>query len=90
MAKIISRTKQNDVYQRLIRIIAELQKAYNAESSDDLRYAIEDAFDIALIVGDQEMFATMGNFKRKPASRVGDKLSNMIELIDDAIDCQWG
>lgn len=90
MAKIISRTKQNDVYQRLVRILAELQKAYNAEPSDDLRYAIEDTFDIALIVGDHEMLDAMSNLKRKPGRRVGDKLSNMIELIDDAMDCQWG
>ncbi len=90
MAKIISRTKQNDVYQKLVRIIAELQKAYNMNAKDDIRYAIEDAFDIALIVGDHEMLDAMGNFRRSARSRAGDKLSNMIELIDDAMDCQWG
>jgi hypothetical protein len=88
--KILSRHKQNDVYQGLVRIIAELQKSYIKEPNDDVRYAIEDCFDIALIVGDHEMLDAMSNINgRSFRDRVGDKLSNMVELIDDAMDCQW-
>lgn len=58
MAKIISRKKQNDVYQRLVRIISELVKL---KDNDDIRYAIEDAFDIALIVGDIDMLEALGD-----------------------------
>lgn len=88
MAKIISRTKQNDVYQRITRIIAELQKAYDQEASAEVRYAIEDAFDIAYIIGGMEMLEAMGQDRSKMYGRfrIGDKLSAMVELIDD---CQW-
>lgn len=88
MAKIISRKKQNDVYQRLVRIISELAKM---QDTDDVRYAIGDAFDIALIVGDLEMLEALGENPNKPfvdglPKRIGTKLSNTIELIDD---CMW-
>lgn len=87
MAKIISRKKQNDVYQRLVRIISELAKM---EDNDDVRYAIGDAFEIALIVGDMEMLETLGQNPNRGFAplpkRIGTKLSNMIELIDD---CMW-
>lgn len=88
MAKIISRKKQNDVYQRLVRIISELAKM---EDSDDVRYAIGDAFDIALIVGDMEMLEALGenpnsDFVQGMPKRIGTKLANTIELIDD---CMW-
>lgn len=88
MAKIISRKKQNDVYQRLVRIICELSKM---EDSEDVRYAIGDAFDIALIVGDMEMLEALGenpnsDFVKGMPKRIGNKLSNTIELIDD---CMW-
>ena len=88
MAKIISRKKQNDVYQRLVRIISELAKM---EDNDDVRYAIGDAYDIALIVGDMEMLEALGenpNSEFAPGlpKRIGTKLANTIELIDD---CMW-
>ena len=87
MAKIISRKKQNDVYQRLVRIISELAKA---NDSAEVRDAIGDAFDIALIVGDMEMLEALGeNPTRMFGSagyRIGDRLSNLVELIDD---CMW-
>lgn len=88
MAKIISRKKQNDVYQRLVRIISELAKI---QDNDDIRYAIEDAFDIALIVGDIDMLEALGDdppveFSNKRRWKAGDKLSNFVELIDD---CMW-
>ena len=86
--KIISRKKQNDVYQRLVRIICELTKM---QDTDEVRYAIGDAFDIALIVGDVEMLEALGENPNKsfaPGSkkRIGTKLANAIELIDD---CMW-
>lgn len=88
MAKIISRKKQNDVYQRLVRIISELVKL---QDNDDIRYAIEDAFDIALIVGDIDMLEALGDdppieFSNKRRWKAGDRLSNFVELIDD---CMW-
>ena len=88
MAKIISRKKQNDVYQRLVRIISELAKL---QDNDDIRYAIEDAFDIALIVGDIDMLEALGDdppieFSNKRRWKVGDRLPNFVELIDD---CMW-
>ena len=88
MAKIISRKKQNDVYQRLVRIICELAKM---QDTDEVRYAIGDAFDIALIVGDMEMLEALGenpnsDFVQGIPKRIGTKLSNTIELIDD---CMW-
>ena len=88
MAKIISKRKQNDVYQRLVRIISELSKM---QDCDDVRYAIGDAFDIALIIGDMEMLEALGEnptkgFAPGTPKRIGNKLSNMVELIDD---CMW-
>ena len=88
MAKIISRKKQNDVYQRLVRIISELAKM---QDTDDVRYAIGDAYDIALIVGDIEMLEALGENPNKGfvdglPKRIGTKLANTIEFIDD---CMW-
>ena len=86
--KIISRKKQNDVYQGLVRIICELSKM---QDNDDTRYAIGDAYDIALIVGDLEMLEALGenpskHFGHFMPKRIGTKLANAIELIDD---CMW-
>lgn len=86
MAKIISRKKQNDVYQRLVRIISTLSKNDSNESRD----SIDDAYDIALIVGDMEMLEALGEKPVIPFGshgyRIGNKLANMVELIDD---CMW-
>ena len=89
MAKIISRKKQNDVYQRLVRIISTLSK--DGQPSYEIKDAIEDAFDIALIVGDIDMLEALGDdppveFSNKRRWKAGDKLSNFVELIDD---CMW-
>lgn len=86
MAKIISRKKQNDVYQRLVRIISTLSKNDSNESRD----SIDDAYEIALIVGDLEMLEALGEKPSTPFGshryRIGNKLANMVELIDD---CMW-
>ena len=92
--KIMTLQKQNDVYKRLIHIITELMKL----ETDEARYAIGDAFDIALIVGGREMLDAIGGIK--PSKTVGstkEELSNGLskcidfidEITDATIDCQW-
>ena len=84
--KLISRQRQNDVYQRLVRIIAELQKSYNKKPDDDVRYAIEDAFDIVLMVGGYEMLETMQGLEPSGAvKRIGDALSSCVEFVDETL-----
>lgn len=85
MIRILSLKKQNDIMQRLIRIILELRKSLPADAAKD---ALDDAFEIALVVGGQEMLETMTGtrvqkYHRSVMDEIGDGLSRCVEIIDE-------
>lgn len=83
--KILSMQRQNDVYKRLINIILELRKMDGPSATD----AISDAFDIAYIVGGEEMLEAMAPSKVKvhnAAEQMAGMLSRMIDKYDEVYD----
>lgn len=88
MIRLLSLKKQNETMQRLIRIILELRKNLPDVSARD---AIDDAFEIALIVGGQEMVEHMSGTEIKKVHRsivdeIGDGLSKCIDYFDAVVD----
>lgn len=88
MIRILSLKKQNEAMQRLIQIILELRRNLPADSAKD---AIDDAFEVALIVGGPEMLEHMAGTRvpkrhRSIMDEIGGGLSRCIELFDEVVD----
>ena len=80
--RILSFHNQNEVYKRIINIILELRKNDTNSAAD----AISDAFDIAYIVGGEEMLKALAPSRvtiKNAAEQFADALSRMVEKWDE-------
>ena len=80
--RILTIHKQNEAYKKLINIILELRKRDTDSATD----AISDAFDIAYIVGGEEMLEAMAPSRitiKTAAEQFADALSRMVEKWDE-------
>lgn len=80
--RILTFHKQNEVYKRIVNIILELRKNDTNSAAD----AISDAFDIAYIVGGEEMLKALSPSRvtiKNAVEQFADALSRMVEKWDE-------
>lgn len=80
--RVLSFHKQNEVYKRIVNIILELRKNDTNSAAD----AISDAFDIAYIVGGEEMLEALAPSRvtiKNAAEQFADALSRAVDKWDE-------
>ena len=89
--KVLTRKRQQDIYKRIVDVIATLTKveAVSEDHALQLDNALGDMWQIARMVGGREMLDAMvgDNYHQRPLrERVGDKISDSMDAADGWID----